>query len=112
MTPGMLRVLLLAWRLMVKVEVEALSCWTFSGAKAPGLEPSVSDGVARLETELDPAIVVVDGLEAEVEAEVEAEAEAEASDPEGLEPLLPDPAVSAGEEEEVPMASAMGQTVV
>lgn len=109
-------VLLLAWRLMVDVEVEALSCWTFSGAMAIGLEPSVSDGLAGLETGLDPILIVVITLETEVEAGAEAEAGAgtgaEASDPDGLEPLLPDPAVSAGEEEEVPMASATGQTVV
>lgn len=109
-------VLLLAWRLMVEVEVEALSCWTFSGAMATGLEASVSDGLAGLETELDPVLMAVNTLETEVEVEAAAGAgagaEAEASGPDGLEPLPPDPAVSAGEEEEVPMASATGQTVV
>lgn len=134
----MVRVLLLAWRLIVEVEVEALSCWTLSGATATGLEPSVSDELAVLDANPGPALVVTDGLEAESEAEAgvsepdvlearagaeadisapgvliaRAGAEAEVSGPDGLEPLLPDPTVSAGEEEEVPAASATGQTVV
>lgn len=155
-TTGMVRVLLLAWRLIVAVEAEALSCWTLSGATATGLVPSVSDELAGLDADTGFALVATDGLEAEAESEAGvsdpgvliasegteaeasepgvliaragteaeasetgvlipragAEAEGEASEPDGPEPLLPDPAVSAGKEEEVPAASATGQTVV
>lgn len=117
---GTVRALLPGWRLMVEATVEALSCWTLSGAMATGLEPSVSDELVGLDADPDTVLAPTVGLEAEVEAivsssdalEARAGTGAEASDPDGLEPLLPDPAVSAGEDKDVPAASATGQTVV